>query len=138
MRTLNDNIPAHDTIPNVTRIEWRHGEYHVHLSIALSGLPEPQSVLPLGNNPGLADTATYLTNLAETIGNLVLGDLSIDTARRHTDGRLRTIVSFTVYRPGAGAATVATAATELQSVLDSMLKQDQLTANAMRSSTLYD
>ena len=111
----------------VTRIEWRQGEYHVHIVVELTELQVTESVIPLGPVPSLPAAVGYFSNLAGTIANMQLGDLSIGKPRRGPDGSLRTQVHLTVYRPGESALAAATAAGELARVLAGMLNEDERT-----------
>lgn len=111
----------------MTRIEWRHGEYHVHIIVELTELRVTESVIPLGPVPPLPAAVSYFSKLAGTVANMQIGDLSISKPRRGPDGSLRTQVHLTVYRPGESAVSTATAAAELEKVLAGMLEEDERT-----------
>lgn len=110
----------------IERTEWRNGQHLVHLALTLSPLPVGEARIPLGPAPKLDAVVRYLTGICDTVADLTLTEASVTSPQRTVYGDSRSTVHYSVTRPGAALLDVVSAATELDTFLDGMVKDDNL------------
>jgi len=108
----------------IGRTEWRDGQHLVHLALTLPPLPASQARIPLGRYPELATVVRYLTKICDAVADLTLMEASVTSPQRTVHGDNRATVHYCVTRPDAPLLDVVSAATELDTFLNDMVKED--------------